>query len=186
MGNAIRIRLSETDNGEFCFKYEQDNNTRTSHGLTSLIENGIREKSISNGTRIIDSNNTRYVFDYFDTTDLKVAQKPAKIVIKIPNKNFNDIRETVIKLDSLCLTTQYIKSKNMVKILAVSLAGVVLLSIAGAKIADRIKDPKHYDFGRNGEYSSTNDDSNKGKMDQLLQNEKDRIYDEVYNEVHRR
>ena len=96
------------------------------------------------------------------------------------NEYLEEIYDIERDLDSLCFQTKYIKSKNMIKILAISLTGVVFLSIAGAKIADRIRDPEHYDFGRNGEYSS---------HEEIIQNEEDKsdvekIYEEVHSSIH--
>ena len=200
MSKDISIRLSKEDNGEYGFRIRGSEVARTPYGLVTMIENGIHEKSISKGVKIVDNDYVRYTFNLYDSNDIKAVQNPAKIVIRIRKEYINDIYDTLKNLDALCLETKYIKTKNVAKLLAVSLAVTVFLSFTGKMIMDRIKNPVDNDFGRNNEYSnssSTNEDNIfenlRKKVDSgdklakaqyekyLLQKEMNRIYDEEKN-----
>ena len=200
MSKDISIRLSKEDNGEYGFRIRGGEVARTPYGLVTMIENGIHEKSISKGVKIVDNDYVRYTFNLYDSNDIKAVQNPAKIVIRIRKEYINDIYDTLKNLDALCLETKYIKTKNVAKLLAVSLAVTVFLSFTGKMIMDRIKNPVDNDFGRNNEYSnssSTNEDNIfenlRKKVDSgdklakaqyekyLLQKEMNRIYDEEKN-----
>ena len=200
MSKDISIRLSKEDNGEYGFRIRGSEVARTPYGLVTMIENGIHEKSISKGVKIVDNDYVRYTFNLYDSNDIKAVQNPAKIMIRMRKEYVDDIYDTLKNLDALCLETKYIKTKNVAKLLAVSLAVTVFLSFTGKMIMDRIKNPVDNDFGRNNEYSnssSTNEDNIfenlRKKVDSgdklakaqyekyLLQKEMNRIYDEEKN-----
>ena len=181
MKKSINIRLVKEDDGNFYFKYRDSEIARTTSSLATLIDEGIKEGEISKGIKVVDNDYVRYIFNYQNSNELSTVQEPIKIVIRIRKEYLKEISETLKNLDMLCMKTRYIKSKNLVKILAASLAGVALLSLVGAKIADRIRDPKHYDFGRNGEYSSMDEHEQSESENEIL-----KAYDDVSKNPYRK
>lgn len=138
---TIKIRLVKDDNGDFIFKYRDSDIARTSYGISSLLEEGIGKGEISKGTKIVDKDYTKYTFDFHDNKDFKYAQEPIKIEIRVRNEYIDYVHDSLKSLDALCMTTNYIRTKNIAKILGISLAAVVFLSFAGSAIAERIKNP---------------------------------------------
>lgn len=162
MKKSISIRLVKDDNGEICFKYSGSDVARTPYGLTSLLEDGIKTGRMNKGSKIEDSKYVKYVFNYYETNEIKAMQKPTTMVIRM-RKDYIDSAYDILKsLDSLCMETNYIRTKNIARILGISLAATVFLSFSGKMIADRIKSPDKNDFGRNNEYTAQKqiDDSN--------------------------
>ena len=138
---TLKVRLAKNDNEEFEFRYNGSQIVKTSHELVSMLERGINNREISNGRKIVDKSCSKYIFDFHDNKDFKYAQEPIRVQIRISNEYFEEAQEILKMLDGLCTTTSYIKTKNIARILAISLATVTFLSFAGKKIADRIKDP---------------------------------------------
>ena len=183
MKKSINIRLLKADDGKFYFKYRGSDAARTPNSLATLIDEGIKKREISEGIKVVDNDYVRYIFNYHDSNEFSKVQEPVKIVIRIRKEYVKENHETLKALDMLCMKTRYIKSKNLVKILAAGLAGVALLSLAGTKIADRIRDPEHYDFGRNGEYSSMGEENKKeSETDNIIL----KAYDDIIKKIHKK
>lgn len=123
----VIVELKLNDEQEYAYIHGRDVETDTKY-LTEFLNRGIRNKSISFGTKLRDNEYTKYKFE----VKIKENDEPTKynFIVKVKNSQKSYHFQTVKYIENLCDTSVTMKKQNRMRLISLLAAGTIAVVAA--------------------------------------------------------